>query len=75
MVKGAPKTAAPAASSSAQPQRLPQMGTGLNVAGNPVDSIENIQHVRVELGRMRMTLMRRVSPDSTPLLACRAWTT
>ena len=25
--------------------RLPQMGTGLNVAGNPVDSVENIHHV------------------------------
>jgi len=45
MVKGAAKAAAATASSSAQAQRLPQMGTGLNVGGNPVDSIENIQHV------------------------------
>lgn len=48
MVKGQPKAAAGAASSSAtQAPRLPQMGTGLNVAGNPVDNIENIQHVGV----------------------------
>ena len=49
MVKGAAKTAAaPAAASGsagATGQRLPQMGTGLNVAGNPVDNVENIHHV------------------------------
>lgn len=41
MVKGAAKTAAAAAPA---PQRLPQMGTGLNT-GNMVDSVENYHHV------------------------------
>ena len=41
MVKGAAKAAeAPAAAAP-----LPQMGTGLNVSGNPVDNVENIHHV------------------------------
>lgn len=41
MVKGAAKPAeAPAAAAP-----LPQMGTGLNVSGNPVDNVENIHHV------------------------------
>lgn len=40
MVKGAAKAAeAPAAAAP-----LPQMGTGLNVSGNPVDNVENIHH-------------------------------
>jgi hypothetical protein len=43
MVKGAAKAAeAPAAAAP-----LPQMGTGLNVSGNPVDNVENIHHVSV----------------------------
>lgn len=75
MVKGAAKTAAPAASSSVQAQRLPQMGTGLNVAGNPVDSIENIQHVRVVLVCVKVVLMLRASPASTRSPECKAWTT
>jgi ubiquilin len=41
MVKGSVK--APEAPAAAPP--LPQMGTGLNVSGNPVDNIENIPHV------------------------------
>jgi NADP-dependent 3-hydroxy acid dehydrogenase YdfG len=51
MVKGAAKAAATpsagaaAGSAAATAQRLPQMGTGLNVAGNPVDNVENIHHV------------------------------
>ncbi|ORX39716.1 hypothetical protein BD324DRAFT_614704 [Kockovaella imperatae] len=54
MVKGANKTQAAAAGgvtaspaaggSTSQSQQLPRMGTGLNVAGNPVDNIENIPH-------------------------------
>ncbi|WVQ78129.1 hypothetical protein IAT38_000210 [Cryptococcus sp. DSM 104549] len=50
MVKGAAKPAAGAAgagasgSSSQQVPRLPQMGTGLNVGGNPIDNVENIHH-------------------------------
>lgn len=47
MVKGAAKAAAAPSSftsTTGEPaQRLPQMGTGLNV-GNPVDGITNIQH-------------------------------
>ena len=46
MVKGAAKAAAgPSATGVDQAASLPRMGTGLNVAGNPVDSIENVQHV------------------------------
>jgi hypothetical protein len=45
MVKGAAKTPAAQPSGSTPQPRLPQMGTGLNVAGNPVDSVENVHHV------------------------------
>ncbi|GFZ46277.1 Deubiquitination-protection protein dph1 [Saitozyma sp. JCM 24511] len=44
MVKGAAKTPAAQPSASTPQPRLPQMGTGLNVAGNPVDSVENVHH-------------------------------
>ena len=80
MVKGAVKSAAPPAPSSSTPtatpqQRLPQMGTGLNVAGNPVDNIENIPHVSdPSLALVSFNdggLMRRVSEASIRLRACR----
>lgn len=45
MVKGAAKTAEP----TPTPQRLPQMGTGLNT-GNMADTIENYHHVRATGG-------------------------
>ncbi len=52
MVKGASKSAQEPTSTGststgagAGMPRLPQMGTGLNVAGNPVDSVENVHHV------------------------------
>ncbi len=44
-VKSAAQTAATGSSSASGVPRLPQMGTGLNVAGNPVDSVENVHHV------------------------------
>ena len=58
MVKGAVKPAAQASSTGSsstggQP-RLPQMGTGLNVAGNPIDSVENVHHVSLELVPRRL---------------------
>nr|ODN83854.1 ubiquilin [Cryptococcus depauperatus CBS 7841] len=44
MVKGAAKNVSNSGAQPNQTQRLPQMGTGLNVSGNPIDNVENIHH-------------------------------
>lgn len=59
MVKGAAKAAA--STSAPTPPRLPQMGTGLNVSGNPADNVENIHHASFGL----VIGIRRMGTDRT----------